>query len=139
VALFEEDLVAYLRGETDVTDIVGQRIYPRIPDQNPTFPLLSYFRVSGERHGSLDRGSSGLVSCSYQFDCWARDYIETIELANAVIKVLIGFKGNMGTTYVNGVRLTSEFDFYEDVDKVRRRTLRMSVWYCEDPIDNIQP
>lgn len=139
MANFETDLVLYLRGATPVSSIVGNRIYPRLPDQNPVFPVITYYKVGGERVGALDRGSSGLVSSAFQFDCWSRDYGEVVTLSNAVLSVLIGYQGMMGTTYVSGMNLVSEFDFYEDVDKVRRRTLRMNVWYCEDPIDNIQP
>lgn len=135
----ETDLVAYLNGQSAITNLVEDRIMPWPQDQNPTFPLLTYFRVTGSVVNSLTSGSSGLIFTELQFDCWSRRRIETWDLADAVKSVLLGFKGTMGSTPVGPILFRDERDFYEDEDEVVRRMLRLAIWYCEAPIENIQP
>jgi len=135
----ETDMVAYLNSKTEITDLVGDRIMPWPQDQNPLFPLLTYFRVTGSVVNSLTSGSSGLLFTEFQFDCWSKRRIETWDLAEALKGVLLGFKGTMGTTPVGPVLFEDERDMYEGEDEVARRMLRLGFWYCEDPINNIQP
>ena len=134
----EEDLVAYLKTVTAITDLVGDRIMPWPMNQNPTFPLLTYFRVTGAVVNSLVSGSSGLLYTEMQWDCWSKRRLETWALADELKKALLGFKGTMGTTPVGPILFEDERDFYQDEDEVVRRMLRLGIWYCEDAINNIQ-
>lgn len=135
----ETDLVAYLNGVSEITALVDGRIMPWPQDQNPEFPLLTYFRVTGSIVSSLTSGSSGLLHTEMQFDCWSRRRIETWDLAEALKEALLGFSGTMGSTVVGPILFRDERDFYEEEDEVARRMMRLGIWYCEDPINNIQP
>lgn len=63
---------AYLLEPSELRTALGTRIYPVKLPQNPTFPALTFSRVSGVRHPSL-KGRASLASPRYQFDIWERE------------------------------------------------------------------
>lgn len=116
----------YLLTKTALTNLVGQRIYYSTLPQTPTYPAISFFRVSNIRQHDLDIGS-----CYYQFDCWSLTYIQSVEIAKQIRFALQREKSVMsGIPIVQGVFL-NEQDFYENDTKLFHVALDVKIIYRE--------
>lgn len=119
----EQSLYAYLTSDgTNTNAIVGNRVYPLMIPAGVTYPAIAYQRVGGgaslAHDGGYAREALIQIACGalgpvteLTKDVVARAYGQSKELAQAVIKDLVGFRGVMGggvnVTYCN---LTSEVD-----------------------------
>ncbi len=66
----ETDIIDHLAGESDVTDIVGSKLYlsGSVP-QNTAAPYLTVQRISTNHHDASG-GSTGLTNGRLQIDCY---------------------------------------------------------------------
>jgi len=79
---------AYLLTQSDVTALVGGRIYcPRLPE-NAIMPAIGYRVRGGNSHAYIPP----LVTPSIQFDCWAESPIEAREVYRALYYALQGLQ-----------------------------------------------
>jgi hypothetical protein len=70
---------------------VGSRIYwLRLPD-SPTYPAISYFRVSNAGEHLVNT-----YSPRFQFDVWVKTAGEALDIAELIRKAFQRFKGIMG-------------------------------------------
>ena len=107
----EEALSAYLNSKTEITNIVGDRIYPIVLPQNPTYPALTYFKVSGPAWHDVD-----IAYPRFQLSSWGEDYADVKVLAGAVKEVMQRFKGIMGGAQgvkVSQVVYENELDLFD--------------------------
>lgn len=83
---------ALLVDNTDVTDVVSQRIEPHIIPQSEDQPAISIraFHRSGTQHLS---GGVQLYETEVVMDCMSRSYDEAAQLALDCLNTLVGFKG----------------------------------------------
>lgn len=72
-----------LSSDAGVSGVVSNRIYPVKLPQDPTYPALTYFRVSALRH-SVMGNDTGLVEKRIQVSSWAKLYSEVNNLAERV-------------------------------------------------------
>lgn len=125
----EEAIYYKLTNDTDVAAIVSTRVYPMKLPPNPTYPAITYQRISTARWHNY-AGASGRARPRFQIDCWldgsnrAEAYDDARDLATKVRKCLDGFKGDIDTeSDVGGVTLDSERDIWEDLAQVHRVTM----------------
>lgn len=106
-----------LKNAAAVSALVGARIYPLTAPQKPTYPLITYQRISGPRWTTLD-GPTGIAQPRIQVDAYATTYAGAKALAAAIRQTLDGYRGAVSTTAGNvrigGVRLETDQDLYED-------------------------
>lgn len=125
MAVLEEGVYARLSGSTGVTSIVSTRIYPEELPQNPTYPALTYQRISGNSHFH-QTGLTGLGEGRIQVTCWAQkaekgggDYPQVKDLREAVRLALAGFQGTAGGVDIRSVDFTNDLDIQtEDNDRL---------------------
>lgn len=89
----------YLRADTGLIAIVGDRIYsPRLPEK-ATLPALALF----VRGGTSTPYIPPYVNPSFQFDCWGTTPLEARELYTELYDTLQGIENKSvvvgGTTY----------------------------------------
>lgn len=72
-----------LSSHAGVSGVVSGRIYPVKLPQNPTYPAVTYFRVSGLRHSAMGN-DTGLVEKRIQISSWAKTYGAVNDLAEQV-------------------------------------------------------
>jgi len=96
----------------------ASRIYPQKLPQDPTYPALTFQRVSGARVGNL-AGAAGRAKPRITFSCWAQTYVAAQALAAEVRASLNGFKGTL-TTISADIALENEIDDFDDVVNVHR-------------------
>jgi hypothetical protein len=83
MTLIAEALAARLAAFSGLAALVGTRIYARKLPQGPTYPAVTYYRVSGMREESLS-GASGLAHPRYTVTAWATTYAGAQAVAEQV-------------------------------------------------------
>ena len=107
----ETELVTRLNADGTVSGEVGTRIYPVKLPQDPTYPAITYNRVSGVRLHDLD-GTAGRATPRLSINSWAATYAGCQTLAAAVRASLDGFNGTL-TTIKCVISLENEIDLFE--------------------------
>jgi hypothetical protein len=95
-----------------VSALIGTRMYPGKLPQDPTYPAVTYTRISGPRLYS-HQGATGLAEGRFQFDCWAASYSAAKSTAAAVRESLEGFRGTVGSDVIASIFAVHEADSYE--------------------------
>lgn len=123
----------FLRLTTDprTQPLLGDRVYPDILPQPPTFPAGAYTRVSQGRPLAAD-GATGMVEVHIQLDLYAADRDAVRAVADAACAALHGWQD-----YTFGVHLAeqvegSERDLYDDEVQAYRVTADYLVHGTED-------
>lgn len=97
----------------EIKALVTNRIYYVHLPQNPTYPCISFFRVSNPRRHNLN-----VSNPRFQFDVWSTKYSEAVDLANQIRLALQREKGVWnGIPIIQGVYL-NEQEFYENDTKL---------------------
>jgi len=102
----EQTLYSTLKNDAGVSALVGTRIYPLLLPQNPTYPAITYQRIS--TRPVMTRTGNGLDFVRMQIDCYADSYSGVKALAAAV-------EAALSTDYELG-----KTDFYDDTLEIFR-------------------
>jgi hypothetical protein len=102
-APFEVDLLAYLNSKAWLT------FYPGHLPQEAPLPACSFFLVSEEPKYTLG-SAAGLTARVYQFDQWSNYYMDTIMFERRLRRVLHGYRGWMGGSFVSSCRIQDVMD-----------------------------
>jgi len=123
----EAALVSYLRNTPGVQTLVGTRIYPQRLPQTPTYPAITYARISGNRHHNID-----VAYHTFQFDCWATSYGGAQDVAEVLRVALQREKRFMSGIEVIQCIYQNQTDFYEDDVKLHRASVDFRIIYREE-------
>jgi hypothetical protein len=128
------DLVAVIESHTDVTALIGDRIFPLVCPSS-TFanpqdrrPCIVY-RTSSAIRGKTFCSTDGLVQEFFTFDCYALTYDVAKALSEALIAALVDYSAVSGSTRVEAVFLENEFDLLDMEPGLYRRNLSFTVWH----------
>lgn len=119
MTVIEEAIYTKLSSTDAVTDLVGTRIYPLKLPQNPTYPAITYGRVSARR-GMTHDGPGDMAWPRFQFDCYGASYSAAKGVANAIRSTLNGFSGTVSTVNICAVFFMNEVDDFNDDTEVYR-------------------
>lgn len=112
---------------------VGDRIYPMGKrEQGGDLPAMTYALVSGPT-SHYSHGGASDHEVSYQFDCWADDADDAMDLAAELQDALDGFRGDWGEYRIGSVFLSVVLDAYEPDTGLYRRLRQADIHYA-DPI-----
>src|SRR5262245_57821961 len=95
--------------QAPIVAIVGNRIYPLILPQTPTYPALSYQRISN----TAQIGSTELRETRYQINCWASTYATAQQLATAVKTSMEEYKATATAPRIKMAQVVNELDDYD--------------------------
>lgn len=110
--------------------LVGARVYPQVLPQTPTYPAITYQRVSGGNMQSL-AGPTGLGHPRVQIDCWAKTQAAVLALAKQVRIAFDGWNGSAGGVTVRACMFDQERDFYEPETSDYRVSMDFIFFYDE--------
>lgn len=124
-----------LKGSTNVTDLVGERIRPDTLKQKETLPAVRYELISSESWQHLG-GASGEARSRIQIDSYADTRLMANELAAAVKNLFDGFRGVIASIEVFDCYMDNKYDRVDPPphggDTFRkRRTLDFIVTHTE--------
>ena len=128
--MIESALYSILTADSTVSGLISTRVYPIKLPQSPTFPAVTYQRVSTPRVRSTT-GPSGLAHPSIQIDCWAETYTGVKSLAEAAREAVDGYSGTVGGVAIAGIIVASENDFFEPEVEIYRVTMDITIWHEE--------
>lgn len=128
--IIEEGLVAYIPTVTAVHALIVARFYPLRLPENPTYPAVTYQRISTPRiHAHT--GPSHLAYPRFQLDCYATTYLGAKAVATAIRVALDGYKGLMGAVDVQECTVIDERDFYDPATRIWRISLDSIIGHQE--------
>ncbi len=126
----EDALYAKLTSDAAINAITGSRVYPVKMEDNPTFPAITFQRISSTREQTMS-GRVSYCSALYQIDSWSVSYDVTRDLASKIFALLEGFRGTISSVDIQGILSQNEIDLYEDDVKVYRRSQTFTVIFLE--------
>lgn len=140
----EAGLVAYLNARAGLTAIVSDRIYPLLVPQAEkgapdNYPAATYQIIDEPNEHSL-AGVSQLAHPRVQLTGWGRTYGAALQVRDALVDAMDGFRGTMGTFTVSPCLKVDEGDMAEDsvaasptilAARVYGRRLDFEIWFNE--------
>jgi hypothetical protein len=128
----EEALIAKLLGDSGVSALAGNRIYPVARPQGSLLPAIVLATVSNVPVYTND-GEAGIAEARVQIDCWGATYGSVKAASRAVTASLSAFFGTVDGTVFQYVLLDGERDSRESGSNVAeylfRTQLDFRVWY----------
>lgn len=110
--MVEADLIDYLLTQSEVTNLVSDRIYPMVFPTDCTFPAITVSLIS--RSPRRDLGGVQYWSDRFQISCWHDSlYGSAKKIAAAVKQVLEDYVGAMGASHIIDSITANEIDLNE--------------------------
>lgn len=95
----QEAFVADLRAITNLSTLVGNRIYPLAIPSNAGLPAINY-RFSDGYPESFYRNSFGLIEYQLQLDVYASSYRVNQTIVDLITERYNGFQGALGSSNI---------------------------------------
>lgn len=124
-----------LVGSTNVTTLVGTRIYPVLAPASATLPFVTWRRTGIERQQTLG-SPAGMPRVTVDYEIYGTTYEQTRSVADAMRRILDGYGGTVDNTTVNQTSLENESDDFvtlagADLPPVYQVTQTYDVWWQE--------
>ena len=122
----------YLKAESNVIAVTGQRIYPEILPEKPTFEAIT-IRETDHDIDNVFGGSTGFCRSDYYVDAWDETHAGADALAKIIRDALkdLSFAAFGGIT-VQEIQITmGPLTVFEDSVKAYRITQMFSIWHGE--------
>jgi len=108
--------------KTTLSSLVGGRVYPDTPPDNPVFPLIVYQQVGGQAFEFLEGTLPDKDNARMQVVVWAKTRVEASSIARAARSAL--------TTGLTAVSLAAPVSLYEETLKLYGSRTDFSIWYA---------
>jgi hypothetical protein len=135
MALVEQALRTLVLSSPQVTSLIGNRYYPLVIPVSAPLPAIASQRVSGPREYSHS-GFSGLVSSRVQLTCVASTYAQAKTLADAVRRVISGYRGTVDGVSLGPVLVQNETDSFNESASEEANSyltlLDVLIWHQEE-------
>ncbi|MFO1007567.1 MAG: DUF3168 domain-containing protein [Planctomycetaceae bacterium] len=134
--MLEIDIIKHLSDDSDISNLVDDRVYPHHIPQISQYPCLTVQLIDAERIDCLSR-PSGIAIHVYQIDAWSDSFDDVITIAEIVRTKLQGYIGEMVDTTVYYSSLIDEKTLNEPPvnasdDWVFRKMLRYKIKFQEN-------
>ena len=107
----EAELVKFLKADEAVKALVADRVYPVMAPEDVDAPYIVYRRMGTARAETM--AGAGTPDPRFRLKCWANDYEQAIQLADAVRARMDGKPGDWGDIHVQRVKLEDESDVFD--------------------------
>ncbi len=124
--MLESKLYSLLSNATAISASVGTRIYPIVAPENPTYPYVTYSRVTGIKDNSLS-GYCGMENVHVQVDVWGTVYGGVKSLSKTIHQTM------ETSTDFKAILLSDQdlTEVLENEDIIYREVLDFSCWNGE--------
>ena len=124
-----------LTNDSDVSALIGARVYPMYVPQGAAMPAVTYQRIVAPRVHTLTN-NDGMVPSTYQINCWADTMEGARELSEAVRPALNNYSGTVNGVVIQAVQISDEDDMPENIagtDVLERfgKRLDFNIFYNE--------
>lgn len=134
----EENLIAHLRSNANVSPLVNDRIHQNHVPETSRWPKIWLARSAENTPLSLsgeEAGQSGvLTQTNFDIECISDDMGQAIDLGNKTKSALHGTKGSFGLGTVQGVFVSEKDDQYVpkgvgDDSPLHWTAMTVTVWH----------
>lgn len=102
-----------LSNDSNVTNIVSGRIYPTRAFNNAALPYVVYSQISNEPQNEKGRAATVDIA-TYQVSCFAKDYSQAVDLADAVRKALEKQSGTFNGVDVEDIVVEGSNEVFDE-------------------------
>lgn len=140
MTLIEGWLNSHLKGETDVTDITGAKIYPQWAPQNASPPFITFTRSATARDYNANK-SDGVPTAQFEINLWVKEsFAALMALTNAVRLAIDGARYTEDGFQVRSCVIEDERDVSEPAEwgseePTYGRQFVLSITYTETVVD----
>lgn len=107
-----KDIRTYLQTQSDVTAIIGTRMFPRVLPQGESLPAIVFSLVTSTSEHKITGASSG-VRAIVQLDCYAETHIAANDLSEKVRLALHGYSGTAGSSTIGSSLLENKREMFD--------------------------
>jgi len=124
----EIHLQKWLRSQSRVYALIGNRIFPDSPPQNTILPYIVYTRISGNRWRVL-RSAINVAQARIQLDCFGATSKEAKSLGCVIQDVIeTFFRGEMDEIFVQSIYVSDiRDDSFKPIDASDRMEYKRSL------------
>ena len=116
----ESGLYSYLISNAGVIAVLGDRLYPVVVPESPTFPVAAFSVLSKVPVYTAD-GNSGFINYRVQFDTYGNTYADAKAVQFAITTAIDSYTGTLPDgTVVGNVMQVSARDLYDSDARVYR-------------------
>ncbi len=131
--MMTDSLIAWLLAQPPIQSLVGTRIYPSLGQRDDTTPYLVVQQTSGKSPLAMD-GPAGYAVDHYTISCWGATVAEATTAAGAVAGAIGGYRGVMGSVYVQKADVIDQRDALyasPDVETLREfeKQIDVEIWW----------
>ena len=136
--MITEDLRSFLVVDAGVLAVVAvssdspQRvaIHPvQMPKNRIGYPSAVFTLDGEERQQMMSGFANELVEAYLTIDCYALTYLQAHALATAIQTAIEGYRGAMGSSTIEHVRVETKIDGLEDPTNLHRVSLQVLIAY----------
>jgi len=127
----QEGVVAHLMADSDVTDLIGTRLFPLVVPQDASLPASAY-QIIDDQQEHTHSGPSGLKFARLQFTHHASTYSEVYDVKAAVEASIDGKRRGLGSVNVQSVESQSARDGWSETHEAPVVRQDFLIWYQED-------
>jgi len=128
--MITDEIRTHLLTETDISDLVGNRIFAIALPQEVDFPAVTFILASNNRVNTMD----GVVASSHsriRFHVYTETYEECKVLSQAIRKKMDLLPSEVGIVSSNSFLGMNDGDLETDLD-LRHRVLEFMVYFNEN-------
>lgn len=111
--MIEAAVYSLLSGSSPVSTLVGARIYPVTAPQVPTFPLITYSKISSTGQDLHHNGTTGAARSVFQITAYATTPAAAKAIAAAVRGALHGYSGTVSGETIFLGQVVNEVDLFD--------------------------
>ena len=136
----EQALYKRLSTYTDLTDLIGTKIYPALIPQGAVYPCMTYQRITTNFNHHLD-GTNALEYTTIQFNIYHTTIANLCAVYDKVVSALQNYTAtvtvNTESIMIHSCQIINVFDSYDTNTLIYTNTqsyirqLELVVWYRE--------
>lgn len=134
---FAKDLVAYVKSQSDITSLVGAKIYTPNAPQGTAFPYLVLESVATDNADATIDSFDNVVNEEWQFDALSKTREDGLKIAWAIDGVFRSFFGAqylgnfwVSSTQLSGISDNSDLEIEGGQQNIWRYTIRITFRRC---------
>lgn len=124
--MLEIDLRNYILEQQEISDVIGNRLYPMWIPENAKMPSVAFFNVSNPSHHDID-----VAFPRIQFSIFSDGYLEAKSISKLIKESLNRFKGELGSTNVIQIAYQNEYENYESDTGLYHIAIDFKIIYWE--------
>jgi len=122
----EADFITWLRSQSSLQALIGQRLYSDAEKQGVPYPFVSWRNIYGDRSISMD-GPNNHKRTDIEILVHADKVIDALAVRNVLENLIHGLSGQIGTSTIQGAFVTDGQTTFNSVMKTNTVELQVEI------------